>query len=257
MQTFRFIFDWLIHSVTAPFGPEPDQFLPGFSSHVLRDSTDCSDFNLIENIRSGLVRDSTLLSDFSLGAGSRNRQRTVGDAIRDSSVSARYGRLLYRLAAWHKPSQVIELGTAAGISTLYLASGCRDAEVITVEGHPQLASLAEDNLRKSGLNKVTVLNIPFEAAIPYLSGKLAPDALVFIDGNHTREATLKYFSTFAGHPGMNPILIMDDINWSPGMRSAWQQIHKKTGTGVFMDLFFMGIYFSNSLSPAQFIRVTY
>jgi len=257
MKSFRFIFDLLIHGVTAPFGPKPDHFLPGFYSHVLRDSTDCSDFNIIENIRSGLVRDSTPLSDFNFGAGTRNRQRTVGATIRVSSVSARYGRLLYRLAAWHRPSQVIELGTAAGISTLYLASGFREAEVITVEGHPQLASLAEDNFRKSGLKNVTVLNVPFETAISYMSRKLAPDALVFIDGNHTREATLKYFSALAGHSGIQTILVMDDINWSPGMRSAWQMIRKKTSSGIFMDLFLMGMYFSNSRSPAQFIRVTY
>jgi predicted O-methyltransferase YrrM len=248
---------FLIHRIATLHRFENNIFIQGFTEHVMKDFQYCPEFEFIENKRSVLLQNRVPLSPHNFGAGSQTRQARTGDAIRVASVKPRYGRFLYRLAAWYKPSRIIELGTAAGISTHYLAFGNRDAEVITVEGNPQLAEIATRNFKESGLNNVTVLNSTFDEALPYLINIMAPDSLVFIDGNHTAEATLRYFSCFNGLTGKKPILVFDDINWSCDMRSAWQMIQKRLSTGTIIDLFFMGIYFDNSQLPLQIVHFNY
>ena len=62
----------------------------------------------------------------SFGAGSRvsvSDLRTVRSFVRGSSVSPKYGALLYRISRWFGPEMIVELGTGLGVSTLYLAAG--------------------------------------------------------------------------------------------------------------------------------------
>ncbi len=100
-------------------------FIDNFQINVVNDVLINADFDKIEKTRSMLLQDSTLLSSGDFGAGSKKKRtrRTIGDVTRVASVNDRYGRLLYRLAGYYKPFHIIELGTATGISTQYLATG--------------------------------------------------------------------------------------------------------------------------------------
>ena len=225
---------------------------------MLNDALVNTDFERIENRRFILLQDSTPLPSVDFGAGSKKKStnRTVGDIARIASVNARYGRLLYRLARYYNPSHIIELGTAAGISTQYLAMGNPHAEVITVEGNPNLAELASRNFRNNRIRNITVINSSFDDVLPQLVKYIGPGDIVYIDGNHTAEATWRYYSAFTAM-GKNPILVFDDINWSHDMRSTWKKINTHTRQGVILDLFHMGIYFNNLHTPKQIFRINY
>jgi predicted O-methyltransferase YrrM len=205
-----------------------------------------------------LLQDSTLLPSVVFGAGSKKKRtnRTIGDITRIASVNERYGRLLYRLAKYYNPAHIIELGTAAGISTQYLATGNPHAEVITVEGNPNLAEVASQNFRINRIKNITVINSSFDDVLPQLVNYIKPGDIVYIDGNHTAEATWRYYSAFTAM-GKNPILVFDDINWSYDMRSVWKKIYRHSNQGVIIDLFHMGIYFNNLHVPKQIIRINY
>jgi predicted O-methyltransferase YrrM len=229
-----------------------------FQINVLNDVTTNADFEKIEIRRSVLLQDSTPLPSVDFGAGSRkkNARRTIGDITDVASVNARYGRLLFRLARNYKPSHIIELGTAAGISTQYLATGNPLAEVITVEGNPSLAEVASRNFRINHIKNITVINSSFDDVLPQLARYIIPGDIVYIDGNHTAEATWRYYSAFTA-AGKNPILVFDDINWSHEMRSAWRKIRAHASRGVIIDLFHMGICFNNLQVPRQIFRINY
>ena len=62
--------------------------------------------------------------------------------------------------------------------------------------------------------------------------------MVFIDGNHTYEATMIYYKLFAG----SMCIVFDDIAWSTDMIRAWRKI-KLIRAGSAIDLFKMGIVF--------------
>jgi hypothetical protein len=92
--------------------------------------------------------------------------------------------------------------------------------------------------------------------LPQLIEYIGPGDMVYIDGNHTAEATWRYFSAFTAM-GKNPILVFDDINWSHDMRSAWKKIRSHASQGIIIDLFHMGIYFNNLQVPKQIFRINY
>jgi len=104
---------------------------------------------MIERYRSELNSNSATIEEVKSGAGSRSRQTSVGQMAAISSVNNKYGRLLFNLVVCHKPDLIIELGTAFGISTMYMAAANPEAPVITVEGNSQLAAIAAEGFRKN------------------------------------------------------------------------------------------------------------
>jgi predicted O-methyltransferase YrrM len=258
MNNFLYPINLLVHRLKALYLKGSGTFIDNFRINVLNDALINSDFEKIENRRSILIQDATPLPSVDFGAGSKKKHanRTIGDITRITSVNDRYGRFLYRLARYYNPSHIIELGTAAGISTQYLATGNPQAEVITVEGNPNLAEVASRNFRINRIKNITTINSSFDDVLPQLVKYIVPGDLVYIDGNHTAEATWRYYSAFTAMD-KNPILVFDDINWSHDMRSAWKKICSQAGRGVIIDLFQMGICFNNIQSPKQIFRINY
>lgn len=176
---------------------------------------------------------------------------------RVASVSPKYGQLLYRLAGYYKPSLIIELGTALGISTMYLAMGNPKCRVITVEGNCQLAGIALENFAACNLKNITLMNSSFDDALVRLVPECGTRNLIFIDGNHTFKATLQYFETFMNMAGSSNIFVFDDINWSYDMMRAWKSINGSAASGLVVDLFQMGILFQGQGNGNHKFRVRY
>jgi caffeoyl-CoA O-methyltransferase len=64
------------------------------------------------------------------------------------------GQLLYILACIRKPTTILELGTAIGYSTIYLAQACNQwgGRVVSFEISPPLLQRAKINIAKAGLS---------------------------------------------------------------------------------------------------------
>lgn len=67
--------------------------------------------------------------------------------------------------------------------------------------------------------------------------------LIYFDGNHQKEATLKYFHELLPLAHNDSVFIFDDIHWSPGMEEAWEEIKTHPQVRVSIDSFFWGIVF--------------
>jgi predicted O-methyltransferase YrrM len=74
---------------------------------------------------------------------------------------------------------------------------------------------------------------------------LEPDTLdlVFFDGNHNKEATLRYFEKLLPKAHNNSLFIFDDIYWSKDMTEAWELIKNHPKVTVTVDTFFWGFVF--------------
>jgi len=251
------LIDYFVHRLSSLFLTGSGKFAEEFRANVLHDTGNYADFEKIENRRMLLLLDTTRVMPADFGAGTKGKKsnRTVGEITKMASIDPHFGRLLYRMTLHYKPSLIIELGTATGISTFYLAAGNPNAELITVEGNSQLAALASKNFRKSQFKNITVINSSFDDVLQQLVGYITQNAFVYIDGNHTMDATLRYFEAFTAS-GKNPVILFDDINWSLDMRSAWKNIRSSAKSGILIDLYRMGIYFDNEL-PLQIIRMNY
>src|SRR6476659_5563691 len=78
--------------------------------------------------------------------------------IPQMSVSANQGKMLQVLAKMAGARKILELGTLAGYSTIWMARALPlDGKLITLEFEPKHAAVARNNIAKAGLaDKVEV-----------------------------------------------------------------------------------------------------
>ena len=204
----------------------------------------------IEQLRLELCRDQTIISFEDLGAGSRKDKQladvtthSISTLARRASRNRRQGELLHRICAHYQPQRCLELGTHLGISALYQHSAIPDSNFVSLEGIPALAERARSHLAGFGL-QTRIITGPFDETLNQ-GLKLAefqPD-YVFIDGNHTYEATVTYFYQLLPVVPDGGIMIFDDIYWSRGMAKAWEEVCAHPEVSVSIDLFYLGICF--------------
>jgi predicted O-methyltransferase YrrM len=203
-------------------------------------------FIAIENIRKSMVKNSYPMGGEDFGAGSlkKGKKKTIGQFATSSSKSAKYSKLLFRLAQWHQPKYAIELGTALGISTLYQASGfSNNTTFITLEGNSELANLALQNFDKMDSKKPELILGNFDETLEKALEKTPQLDWVFFDGNHKKKPTLRYFNQCLEKASENALFIFDDINWSNEMKEAWEEIKQSPDIYLSIDLFFLGLVF--------------
>lgn len=217
--------------------------------------------DVLEKIRHLHVKnrkDPTLINVRSVGAGSlvtKKQLRSVSSIFRSAAIPNRYGRLLYATTAYFKPDQVLEFGTSLGISSAWLALGNPQCNLYTVEAISALADKAKKNHQAIGLQNTQILNMDFEQFMHECDLPKKEKYLVFIDGNHTCQATLQLFDfVLQNFHTRHLVVIIDDIHWSAGMEHAWKQIQRHHQVTLTLDIFRMGfVFFNTDLSPQNFI----
>ena len=214
-------------------------------------------YDEIESLRSQLLSDDRVINVTDLGAGShknKSPQKKVRDIAKVSLKPARQGQLIYRLVADLQPENMVELGTCLGTTSLYLQKAAPKAKLYTLEGCPETARIAAEVFTKSGENHIEQVIGNFDDTLPGVINKLGKLDFVFVDGNHQKDATLKYFEWCLPKTHENTLLIFDDIYWSEGMKEAWGAIKAHPEVTVTIDLFWIGlVYFKKGQVKEDFV----
>ena len=235
-------------------------FVYDLVTKVFNDKSKYLEYDEVEKIR-GILRKSNkeiLFTEF--GAGSKrfkSESRKIKDIVKYSAVNKKFGRLLFRLVNYFKPDTILELGTSLGISTMYMAKAYKTTRVISIEADKKITKIARQNFIEAKLENIDVINNSFEKALPGIIKGLDGRLFVFIDGNHEKASTLQYFNQLLVKSESNLIIVFDDINWSDGMREAWQEIKTNPRVKITVDLFFIGIVFFNKGIQKQNFVIRY
>lgn len=214
---------------------------------VVQGDVEYYDFAPIEHLRSILKQSDETIDVMDYGAGGKHfdklsvTHRKVSDIARRSAIPSLQGRVLFRLANFMQPKTILEIGTSLGISTLYLAKACPNANFITLEGSPETAKFASKNFQLLKANNIKQVVGNFDETLPQVLKSVSSLDFVFFDGNHKKEPTLNYFKQCLPFAGENSVFIFDDIRWSVGMYQAWQEIIKEPTATVSIDMFSFGI----------------
>ncbi|MGN6264569.1 MAG: O-methyltransferase [Ginsengibacter sp.] len=242
------------HGVHSPF-------VFDFIIHVLNDKKKYDVYDSIESSRNNLLSDNITIEVEDFGAGSAKlpfKNRVVKDIAHSSLKSRKYAQLLFRISKYYGAKTIVELGTSFGITTSYLASASFDSKIFTFEGAKNIAKIANENFEKLGLKNIEIIVGDFRQTIPENKEKLPNIDLLFVDGNHRKEATLEYFNFFLRKAGNNSIFIFDDIHWSEGMEEAWKEIQSHEAVTLTIDLFFIGlVFFSNDFKVKQHFTIRF
>lgn len=247
MFNLRFAKDYLLHRLKAKnrHGVH-SPFVYRLIDNVIYDFDPKKVYTDVENIRETLFNDTRIITITDLGAGSHvnnNRQKKISDIAHNALKPPKLAQLLYRLVADLKPRNVIELGTCLGITTLYLQKASPTAKIYTMEGCPETAKIAKETFKKGEINIVEPVIGNFDDTFPGVINDIDQLDFVFVDGNHQKDATLKYFEWCLPKVHENTMLIFDDIYWSTGMKEAWEQIKAHPQVTVTIDLFWIGLVF--------------
>lgn len=255
----RFLRYWLTASSGKGHGVH-SPFVYTFIREVLMDRRWYPAYNKPGAWRNTLLRDRTPIDVRDLGAGSRagGRIRRVCDIAKTSLKHKRYASLLYRIGMHLGSCNVLEMGTSLGVTTMYLAGIPTLEQLVTLEGADAVADVAVSGFREAGYEKVELLRGDFDDTLAGVLSSMGQVDLVFVDGNHRREPTLRYFRQILPHLHNDSCIVFDDIHWSREMEEAWEEIRNDPGVRVSIDIFAFGIvFFRREFLEKQHYRVRY
>lgn len=259
------------HRVHSPFVFE-------LVERILEDKRTFYAFDEIELVRQQLLTSDESISVRDLGAGSHvsNGEKRRVSMIARSAVSPRFqGQTLFRLVEWLKPRRLLELGTSLGVTSLHLAEAAPpDATIWTLEGSPEIVNLARKNFNWfydcvkdfRGLRyhnpkisnfltqykhekihlykqKIKLVEGNFDETLSSVLKNMQKIDFAYIDGNHRKEPTLRYFEQCMPFVHEHSVLIFDDVHWSSEMEAAWQTICDDKRVRLSIDLFWCGMVF--------------
>ncbi|MDN3643630.1 class I SAM-dependent methyltransferase [Lutimonas halocynthiae] len=233
-------------------------FLFAYITKGLRNSTHI-DLKKVTLLRKELSRNHSKIQVTDFGAGSRifnSNKRVVSKIATTAGISKKRGGLLARTTKYFNPTHILEIGTSLGIATSYMALGAPKANITTLEGCPATAQIAKENFEKLNLKNIEVKIGEFDQSLDQLHHNHAYD-LIFFDGNHQKEATIRYFKKCLELAHEKSVFIFDDIHWSKGMEAAWEKIKNHEKVSMSVDTYKWGlVFFSKGREKQHFtIRI--
>jgi predicted O-methyltransferase YrrM len=127
-------------------------------------------------------------------------------------VSPPQGKLLHLLAQTISARSILEFGTLAGYSTIWLARALpAGGRLITLEANPEYAQVAAASIAAAGLGEVVEVRVgPALDQLPQLEADgVAPFDLTFIDADKVH--TPDYFAWALEHSRPGSLIVADNV----------------------------------------------
>lgn len=214
-------------------------------------------FDKIHAIRWKLNNDKSIIPRNDFGTGAKNSSVAVNKFYKKSSVNHKYGKLLYSLSHYFNPETILELGTAFGVSTLYLSHGNPESKIVTIEGCPETAKIAQQNFDLLKQSQITLVNGKIDEILPLTFFDLGKLDMVYFDGNHAYKPVMDYFEKCLSYAHENSVFIFDDIHWSSEMMKAWEEIKINPKVTISIDIYRLGLIFFKKDVVKQHFEIRY
>ncbi|MFD2823305.1 O-methyltransferase [Lacinutrix iliipiscaria] len=212
-------------------------------------------YSILNSYRQQLYTNNTIINVTDFGAGSRvfkSNKRVVSKIAKTAGITKKRNQILYRITNYLNAEIMLELGTSLGLASAALSLGNKSGMLTTIEGCPETAHIALQQFNAFNFKNIDLKIASIESELEHL--KTQKFDLIYIDGNHQKEATLNYFETLLETIHNNSVMIFDDIHWSKSMNEAWQQIKQHPKTTITIDTFFWGfVFFRKEQEKEHFI----
>jgi predicted O-methyltransferase YrrM len=235
------------HGIQPPFAYD-------FVTKVLRLSQSIH-YPDIENERDKLLKSKNTLKYKDFGTNGVEKSISTQQLAKRALKNKKYASLIAATTEFYNYKNILELGTCLGITTAYMAKTAD--QVVTIEGGEVVLMEAKMIWKNLDLdNKIMGVNANFDDILEEVLQQNNFD-MIFIDGNHNKEATIKYFQSVLNAPTRPKCIIFDDIHWSTHMEEAWQEVISNSTVTLTLDLFFLGFAFINPNLTKQHFQVRF
>lgn len=173
----------------------------------------------------------------------KSSKRKIAELEKNVAVKEKYGLLLFRVAKYFQPKNILELGTNIGISSSYLALANPSVKIVSLEGSMNLIEEAKKNHASLNISNTEFVLGNFDDELSTSLQKFSSLDLILFDGNHNKAATMKYFEQCLPYANENSVFIFDDIYYSSEMTEAWESIREHPQITVTLDVYQFGICF--------------
>jgi len=139
-------------------------------------------------------------------------QASVAAGLPQINVSPAQGKLLQLLAQLQGARAILEIGTLAGYSTIWLARALPPGgRLVTLEAEPKHAEVARANIARAGLAAVVDLRLgPALETLPRLAAEgQGPFDLIFIDAD--KQSTAEYFGWALRLARRGSLIVVDNV----------------------------------------------
>lgn len=212
------------------------------------------EYTILKNYRKSLLKNKNFIEVTDFGAGSKvfkSNKRQISKIAQTAGISTKRAELLFRVTKYFQPENILEIGTSLGLATSALALGNPKAKVITIEGCPNTAGIAKNQLNEFDCKNVENVISEFESFLISENLQASNYNLIYFDGNHSKRATLAYFDLLLPTTDNDSVWIFDDIHWSEEMEEAWESIKNHPKVKVTIDTFQWGFVFFRREQPKE------
>ena len=179
--------------------------------------------------------------------------KQVAETIRKEGISPKTGALLTRLANHFKPERILQIGSSAGISALYLTAHSKTAQCTILEKRPDKANIAKHIIDMHGSNSINIITGEYDNTLPKVLTKDQPfdqpfDFIIInpeSKPNNTPSDTHKTFINCLPFIKDSTIIAINNINKDKHTRQLWQTACKKEQATVTIDMYSIGLIFFN------------
>lgn len=241
---FQHINEYHIHS----------PFVFHFYTQIIKDKTRYQVYKDVANLKNKLKKDPRKIKITDYGSGQYKTYRSISDILTKSSQWDKFAHLLYRMMRHYQYEEFIELGCSFGLTSIYLALGNPKGHGYTVDACEASLKIAIENMQLTHVDNVKIIHAEFESVFDNLLDNMKNNTLIYIDGNHHYQPTLKYFKMILKYKHKLPVVVFDDIYHSKEMEKAWHEIIANPFVSISFNLYKLGIiYFNDSFSKQDFI----
>lgn len=154
-------------------------------------------------------------------------QMDAGQCAEDVSSPEVGLKLVYEIVRLFKPAWVVEIGSAFGVGSMYLAEALkrnRTGSLSGIEFESWRAHIANKCLSSHWRAQGKIHAGRAEDIFPQLVAAGKKVDFVFVDAVHKYKDTMVYHRLLEKGVSEGAIVVYDDINWSEGMKRFWNEL---------------------------------
>ena len=165
--------------------------------------------------------------------------------IKRGSISPKHGALLFRLANYFRPDNILQVGQTFGLSTLYLTSYKPGVKCISLENIPEYASVSQWAYDKGARTAIDRRIGNYHQLLPGILQEMGKVDFVYFNLKNEQYPDIYLFNACIPHISDQTVFVFEGIKASRNMRTLWKEICAHEKVTVSIDLLSMGLVFLN------------